>query len=142
MKNASKLDLLDKIEKQLKKTPMSRIDIMNFTGKGKTCIITSLQKLREQKRIYIYENLMDSHRKTPIYKSGNHKDAIYPKPPDAKRQSEYRKRKKILFNSNIKKSGKEINHHELIKWVFKCQSSNIINTGKKHLKSQATSQQS
>lgn len=122
-------DLLDAIVKQLKRTPMNRQELMAHFNKGKTCIIVSLQKLRDEKRIHIYEYQMDFHRKTPIYGYGNFKDAIYEKPVDSVRQKIYREKVKARKYQVITKrvNKKEINHHELIKWVFKCQSSSITN---------------
>jgi protein tyrosine phosphatase len=122
-------DLLDAIVKQLKRTPMNRLQLMEHFNKGKTCIIVSLKKLKEQKRIHIYEYQMDFHRKTPIYGCGNFKDAVYEKPCDSERQRLYREKVKARKYQAITQrvKNKTINHHELIKWVFKCQSSNIMN---------------
>lgn len=136
-------DLLDAIVKQLKRTPMNRLELMEHFNKGKTCIIVSLQKLKQEKRIHIYEYQMDIHRKTPVYGHGNFKDAVYKKPIDAERQRVYRARVKARKDEPITQrlKNKTINHHELIKWVFKCQSLNTIGSGSRNSMSRATSRQ-
>ena len=122
-------DLLNAIIAQLKRTPMSRKQITEHFCKDKTCIIVALKKLKDAKLIHVYEYQIDVHRKIPLYKYGDYKDAVYKKPLDAERQRRYRARVKERASQPITQriKNKTINHHELIKWVFKCQSLSITN---------------
>jgi hypothetical protein len=115
MTNLSRVILLDMIEKQLRKTPMSRIEIMNFTGKGKTVITNSLDVLKKYKRIYICETVVVGRHRTPIYKAGCLPDVLYVP------QYAVRRKEKALKAEPVYVVPKIIKHHELLEWTFKCQ---------------------
>lgn len=136
MASISRVILLDMIEKQLKVQSMSRIQIMEHFGKQKTVITNCLDVLRKYKRIYICENIVVGRRITPIYKAGSLPDAVHLP------QYAVKRKEKALKAEPIYVVPKVIKHHELLEWVFACQSSNITNIDKKHLKSQAIYQQS
>jgi hypothetical protein len=115
MTNLSRAVLLDMIEKQLRIQPMSRIQIMEFTGKGKTVITNSLDTLRKYKRIYICETVVVGRHRTPIYKAGCLPDVLYVP------QYAVRRKEKALKAEPVYVVPKIIKHHELLEWTFKCQ---------------------
>jgi hypothetical protein len=115
MTNLSRAILLDMIEKQLSKTPMSRIQIMEFTGKGKTVITNSIDTLRKYKRIYICETVVVGRHRTPIYKAGCLPDVLYVP------QYAVRRKEKAIKAEPVFVVPKIIKHHELLEWTFKCQ---------------------
>jgi hypothetical protein len=115
MTNLSRAVLLDMIEKQLRIQPMSRIQIMEYTNKGKTVITNCLDVLRKYKRIYICEHIVVGRRITPIYKTGSLPDAVHLP------QYAFRKKDKPIKSEPVFVVPKTIKHHELLEWTFKCQ---------------------
>lgn len=116
MTNLSRAILLDMIEKQLRKQAMSRVEIMEFTGKGKTVITNCLDVLRKYKRIYICDTIVIGRMRTPVYKTGSLPDNVYlPK-------YQVRRKEKAIKAEPVFVVPKVIKHHELLEWVYRCKS--------------------
>ena len=112
MASLNRVVLLDMMEKQLRITPMSRVELMKHFQKGKTVITNCLIVLRKYKRVYICVNKVEGRRITPIYKSGSLPDAIHmPK-------LIVRQKRKLKPVTPIYVVPKIIKHHELLEWVF------------------------
>lgn len=83
--------LLKDIMELLEKEPLSRTEIMRALNKKKTSVVTAIQELRFNKKIYIAEYAMDGHCKLPLYKTGDCEDTPCIRKCDGVKLNEVRK---------------------------------------------------